>query len=201
MNIARASIERPLITWLIMLGCLLGGLWGFGALGRLEDPAFTIKSAVIATQYPGATAEQVAREVSEPLESAIQKMGEIDRITSVNRPGSSLIEVEIKATYDGTELPAVWTKLRARVRDAARGLPDGVSAPLVNDSFGDVFGIYYAVTAEGFSDAEKHRLGTFLRRELLAVEGVADVELAGLPDEAIFVEPNLAVSVNQNVSP
>ncbi|WP_299930526.1 efflux RND transporter permease subunit [uncultured Pelagimonas sp.] len=201
MNIARASIERPLYTWLIMLICLFGGIWGFYSLGRLEDPAFTIKVAAIQTAYPGATAEQVALEVSEPLESAIQKMGEVDKITSVNYPGLSIIEVEIKPTYDGTELPAIWTKLRAKIRDAARGLPSGVSQPYVNDAFGDVFGIFYAVTAEGFSDAERHELATYLRRELLAVDGVADVVVSGLPDEAIFVEPNLALTAHQNIPP
>ena len=199
MNIARASIDRPIYTWLVILVALLGGIWGFSSLGRLEDPAFTIKNAVVLTTYPGATAEQVAEEVSEPLESAIQQMGEVDVITSVNRPGQSLIEVEIKSTYDGSELPDIWTRLRAKVRDAARGLPSGVSAPFVNDGFGDVFGLFYAVTAEGFSDAEKHELSTFLRRELLTVDGVADVEVQGLPDEAIFIEPDLAISVNQNV--
>ncbi|UWR08069.1 efflux RND transporter permease subunit [Ruegeria sp. B32] len=199
MNIARASIDRPIYTWLVILIALLGGIWGFSSLGRLEDPAFTIKNAVVLTTYPGATAEQVAEEVSEPLESAIQQMGEVDVITSVNRPGQSLIEVEIKSTYDGSELPDIWTRLRAKVRDAARGLPSGVSQPYVNDGFGDVFGLFYAVTADGFSDAEKHELSTFLRRELLTVEGVADVEVQGLPDEAIFIEPDLAISVNQNV--
>ncbi len=201
MNIARSSIEKPLITWLVILGALFGGLWGFSSLGRLEDPAFTIKQAVIVTQYPGATAEQVATEVSEPLESAIQKMGEVDVITSINQPGQSLITVEMFSTFDGTELPPIWTKLRNRVSDAARALPEGVGVPYVNDSFGDVFGIYYAVTAEGYSDAEKHQLATFLRREILTVDGVADVEVKGLPDEAIFVEPNMAITVNQNVSP
>ncbi len=161
MRIARASIDRPLYTWLIILIALFGGIWGFLSLGRLEDPAFTIKNAVIVTQYPGATAEQVALEVSEPLESAIQQMGEVDTITSLNQPGQSLIEVEIKSTYDGSELPAIWTRLRAKVRDAARGLPSGVNQPFVNDGFGDVFGLFYAVTAEGFSDAEKHELATF----------------------------------------
>jgi multidrug efflux pump subunit AcrB len=199
MRIARASIDRPLYTWLIILIALFGGIWGFLSLGRLEDPAFTIKNAVIVTQYPGATAEQVALEVSEPLESAIQQMGEVDTITSLNQPGQSLIEVEIKSTYDGSELPAIWTRLRAKVRDAARGLPSGVNQPYVNDGFGDVFGLFYAVTAEGFSDAEKHELATFLRRELLTVDGVADVEVQGLPQEAIFIEPDLSISVNQNV--
>jgi multidrug efflux pump subunit AcrB len=200
MDIARASIDRPLYTWIIMLVALLGGIWGFLNLGRLEDPAFTIKQAVVVTHYPGASAEQVAREVTEPLESAIQKMGEVKTITSINRPGNSLIEVEMQDTYDGTELPAIWTDLRAKIRDASRGLPDGVSQPYVNDSFGDVFGLFYAVTAEGYTDAERHQLATFLRRELLAVEGVADVEISGLPDEAVFVEPDMAISVNQNIS-
>ncbi len=201
MNIARASIEKPLMTWLLILGCLFGGLWGFNSLGRLEDPAFTIKQAMVITYYPGASAEQVAREVSEPLESAIQKMGEVKKITSINQPGQSLIEVEIKDTYDGAALPEVWSKLRNKVSDATRSLPSGVSTPFVNDSFGDVFGIYYAVTAEGFSDAERHELATFLRRELLAVEGVADVDVAGLPEEAIFVDTDTALVVNQGIPP
>ncbi|WP_272008930.1 efflux RND transporter permease subunit [Roseovarius sp. ZX-A-9] len=201
MTVARASIEKPLLTWLLILGCLFGGIWGYLNLGRLEDPAFTIKVAAISTQYPGASAEQVAREVSEPLESAIQKMGEVDKITSVNQPGLSLIEVEIKPTIKGHELPEIWTKLRARISDAARNLPDGVSEPLVNDSFGDVFGIYYAVNAEGYSDAERYELSTFLRRELLAVDGVADVEIGGLADEAVFVEPDLGLTANQGISP
>ena len=89
MNIARASIDKALITWIVMLGCLLGGIWGFATMGRLEDPAFTIKTAVVFTSYPGASADQVAREVTEPLESAIQQMSEIDHITSSNKPAAS----------------------------------------------------------------------------------------------------------------
>lgn len=201
MNIARASIDKPILTWIVILISLFGGIWGFATLGRLEDPAFTIKTAVIVTQYPGASAEQVSSEVTEPLESAIQRMGEVDRITSVNRPGLSRIEVEIMSTYDGNELPAIWTDLRQRVTDAARNLPDGVGTPQVNDGFGDVFGIFFAVTAEGYSDAERHELARFLRREILAVDGVADVDVQGLPDEAIFVEPNLALTLHQNISP
>ncbi|WP_120501074.1 efflux RND transporter permease subunit [Roseovarius sp. EL26] len=199
MNIARFSIDKPLITWLIMLGCLLGGIWGFTSLGRLEDPAFTIKTAVVVTQYPGASAEQVAEEISEPLESEIQKMGEVDEIRSMNQPGLSWITIDMKDQYDGTELPEIWTKLRNRVSDAR--LPNGATIPYVNDTYGDVFGIYYAITAPGFSDAELYELSTFMRRELLTVEGVADVEVAGIPNEVVYVEPNLVVATNQNVSP
>ena len=199
MEIARTSINRPLLTWLLILGCLLGGIWGFFSLGRLEDPAFTIKTAVVITQYTGASAQQVAREVSEPLESEIQKMSEVKEVRSVNQPGLSRVTVDMKDQYDGTELPEIWTKLRNRVNTAR--LPSGAGVPFVNDSFGDVFGIYYAVTAPGFSDAEIYELATFLRRELLTVAGVADVDLSGVPNEVIYVEPDLVVSTNQNVPP
>ena len=194
MNIARASIDRPIIIWLIMLTCLFGGIWGFLNLGRLEDPAFTIKQAVVITQYPGASAEQVANEVTEPLESAIQRMGEVKQIVSVNRPGVSRIDVFIEDTIGGDQLPDIWTELRQRLQTAQPQLPTEASAPVVDDGFGDVYGIFFAVTSDGFTDAEKHELASFLRRELLTVDGVADVEVSGLPEEAIFVEPNLAVA-------
>lgn len=199
MSIARLSIDRPIVTWLIMLGCLFGGIWGFFNLGRLEDPAFTIKTAVVVTQYPGASAEQVAREVSEPLESEIQKMGEVKDITSMNQPGLSWINVNMKDTYDGTDLPDIWTKLRNRVNNTR--LPEGALPPFVNDGFGDVYGIYYAVTAPGYTEQELYELSTFLRRELLSVDGVADVALSGVPEEVIYVEPVEALIVNQDVSP
>jgi multidrug efflux pump subunit AcrB len=199
MNIARAAIDRPILTWLVILICLFGGTWGFFDLGRLEDPAFTIKTAVVVTEYPGASAEQVAREVSEPLESEIQKMAEVKTISSMNQPGLSFITIDMQDRFDGTDLPAIWTKLRNRV-DQAR-LPAGTTRPFVNDGFGDVFGIYYAVTAPGFDATEIYDLSTFLRRELLSVEGVADVILSGVPNEVIYVEPNLVIGNNLGVPP
>lgn len=199
MNIARISIDRPILTWIIILGCFLGGLWGFSTLGRLEDPAFTIKTAVVVTQYPGADAMQVAKEVSEPIESEIQKMSEVNQVRSMNQPGLSWITVDMKDTFDGEALPEIWTKLRNRVNAAP--LPDGATRPFVNDGFGDVFGIYYAVTAPGYTDAEIYELSTFLRRELLTVDGVADVNLSGVPDEIIYVHPDPVLTANQNIPP
>ncbi|MDJ0823099.1 MAG: efflux RND transporter permease subunit, partial [Paracoccaceae bacterium] len=193
-SIARGSIDRPILTWLLILICLLGGIWGFLSLGRLEDPAFTIKQAVVVTQYPGASAEQVAIEVSEPLEAAIQRMAEVDRVTSSNRPGVSRLDVFVEDTVPGSDLPPIWTELRERITNVQGELPSGATAPFVDDGFGDVYGIFFAVTTPGLSDAEIHDLATFLRRELLAVEGVADVAVAGLPEEAIFVEPDLALA-------
>ena len=196
LSVARASIEKPILTWLLILICLVGGIWGFGSLGRLEDPAFTIKQAVVVTQYPGASAEQVATEVSEPLEAAIQRMAEVDRVTSQNRPGVSRLDVIVKDTIPGSDLSRIWTELRERITNIQAGLPDGAMTPFVDDGFGDVYGIFFAVTSPGLTDSEIHQLATFLRRELLAVDGVADVAVAGLPEEAIFVEPDLALAAN-----
>ncbi|WP_375687270.1 efflux RND transporter permease subunit [Pseudooceanicola sp. LIPI14-2-Ac024] len=201
MNIARRSIDSALITWLLILFCLGGGIWGYATMGRLEDPAFTLKQAVVTTQYPGASAAEVAREVSEPLETAIQQMAEVDEVTSSNKPGLSRISVTIDTTVNGKDLPQVWDKLRNRASDAAGDLPDGAMAPQVNDGFGDVYGLYFAITAPGFSDAEIHEIANYLRRDLLTVDGVSDVTLGGLPEEAIYVVPDMAILANLGISP
>jgi multidrug efflux pump subunit AcrB len=105
MDIARYAVDRPVATWLLIVTCLLGGLWGLLTIGRLEDPAFTLQQAVVITPYPGATAEEVEEEDTERLESAIQQMPQLRRVTSRSRPGVSEIEVEIKPTYSGPRAP------------------------------------------------------------------------------------------------
>lgn len=189
MKIARFSIEYPLYTWIFILFSLFGGIFGYLSVGKLEDPTFTLKSAIVITPYPGATAAEVATEISEVLEAEIQQMDEVKTVTSRNTQGVSVIEVEVEDKYDGTELPQVWDDLRDRVSDAQGLLPPGARPSQINDDFGDVFGILYAVSAPGFSDAEIWEIATFIRRELLTVDGVANVEIDGLPQEAIFVEP------------
>ncbi|MEJ8475269.1 efflux RND transporter permease subunit [Roseibium algae] len=188
MDIARYSIEKPVNTWMIVLLALLGGLWGLSTVGRLEDPSFTIKTAQVITAYPGATASEVETEVTEKLETAIQQMPQLDKLTSVSQPGLSRVKVEIKNTYDGAELPQVWDELRRKVNDETRNLPDGVQTPLVYDSFGDVFGLYYAFTADGYSRREIRQVVKKVRRELLTVDGVAKVEVAGEPEDNIFLD-------------
>jgi len=188
MDIARSSIERPLKTWIIVAVCLLGGLWGQHTIGQLEDPAFTIKSAIVVTAYPGASAREVEEEVTERLESAIQQLGAVEKVTSKSRPGVSEITVELKPTVTGKNIPQAWDELRRKVNDAQRLLPSGVATSLVNDDYGDVYGIFYAVTAVGFSDRETREIGRFLRRDLLTIEGVAKVSLAGEPMETIYIE-------------
>ncbi|WP_193164791.1 efflux RND transporter permease subunit [Microbulbifer hainanensis] len=188
MKISDVFIERPVYSWLLMLICLVGGLWGLSDIGRLEDPAFTIKEARVFTAYPGASARQVEEEVTEKLEVAIQQMGQLKRISSTSRPGMSEIRVQIKDQYASEELAQVWDELRRKVRDAQVQLPRGARESVVNDDFGEVFGIYYAVTGEGFSPTEMREITKVIRRELLTVEGVAKVSRSGVIDEAAYLD-------------
>ena len=188
LEIARSAIERPVNTWLLVLLCLIGGLWGLDSVGRLEDPTFTIKQALVITAYPGATALEVEQEVTELLESKIQQLPQIKKITSKSKPGVSEITVEIKDTYNKHTMPQVWDELRRKVSDAQRDLPEGTRPSIVNDDFGDVYGIFYAVTAPDFSTKEILDISTFLRRELLTVKNVAKVETAGERTETIYIE-------------
>jgi len=188
LEIARNAIERPVNTWLLVLLCFIGGLWGLDTVGRLEDPAFTIKQGLVVTEYPGATAVEVEQQVTEALESMIQQLPQIKKITSKSKPGVSEITVEIKDTYDKHTMPQVWDELRRKVNDTQKSLPKGTRPSIVNDDFGDVYGIYYAITAPGFSTKEILDISTFLRRELLAVPGVAKIETAGERTETIYIE-------------
>jgi len=187
-DIARNAIERPVNTWLLILLCFIGGLWGLESVGRLEDPAFTIKQALVVTAYPGATALEVEQEVTELLESTIQQLPQLKKITSKSKPGVSEITVEVKDTYDKRTMPQVWDELRRKVSDAQKGLPRGTHPSIVNDDFGDVYGIFYAITAPEFSYKEILDISTFLRRELLTVPNVAKVETAGERKETIYIE-------------
>lgn len=201
MKIARFSIEYPIYTWIFMLFAIFGGIYGYLSVGKLEDPTFTLKSAMVITPYPGATAFEVATEISEVLEAEIQQMDEVKTVTSRNTQGTSVIEVEVDDVYGPNELPQIWDDLRARVADARASLPAEALTSLVNDDFGAVFGILYAVSAPGFSDAEIWDIATFLRRDLLTVDGVANVEIKGLPEEAIFVEPSSQVLSSLGINP
>ncbi|MBP5980340.1 MAG: efflux RND transporter permease subunit [Halomonas sp.] len=188
MDIAKRSIEKPINTWLIVVICLLGGIWGFNTVGKLEDPSFTIPYAIINTPYPGATAEEVEEEVTERLERAIQEMEQLDVLDSKSLPGRSEIQVEIQDNYGSDQLPQIWDELRSKVNDAQPDLPQGALASQVNDDFGEVYGLFYAVTAEGFSAREVRDISTFLQREILAVPGVARVTTAGEREESIYID-------------
>jgi multidrug efflux pump subunit AcrB len=185
MDIARYSLTKPINIWLMAICFIIGGIVAMGKIGRLEDPAFTIKKAVIFTYYPGASAEKVEKEVTEQVEIALQQMWQLDTLKSVSKPGFSRVTMEIQPHIDGPLLPQIWDELRKRLSDIEHDLPLGASAPVVIDDFGDVYGIYYALSAPDFSAAQIREFSRIIRREVLTVDGVAKVKVGGILEEEI----------------
>ena len=158
-------------------------------MGRLEDPEFTIKEALIITPYPGASAEEVAKEVTNPIESAVQQLGQLDRVESESSRGMSVVTAVIKDRYHKDAIPQVWDELRRKINDVQPQLPPSVRGrSMVIDDFGDVFGIFLAITGDGYSFPELRRYAEFLRRELLLVQDVKSVELFAAQQEVVFLE-------------
>ncbi|SIO31803.1 efflux RND transporter permease subunit [Halodesulfovibrio marinisediminis] len=188
MSLGEWAIRKRVTTLTMTVILIVGGLFAYQSMGRLEDPEFTIKEALVITTYPGATAEEVTEEVTDRLESEIQQLGQLEKIKSVSTPGKSIITVEIKENYDKNTLPQVWDELRRKVGDAQANLPPGANSSVVVDDFGDVYGILYSVTADGYSYKELQDYVTFLRKELLLIPDVAKVTVWGEQQEAVFVE-------------
>lgn len=205
MNSAVWSIKNPLLCCIAMIIALVGGWLAFENMSRFEDPEFTIRVAKVFTQYPGASPEEVMDEVTEPLETALQQLPEVKSVESISSAGLSDISVEIRYDYSRTksDLQVVWTKVRNKIDDAQRSLPPGAGPTIVEDDFGDVYGVYYLLTGEGYSSAEMENYAKSLRRELLLVDGVAKVGIIGEQEEVIYVEVSrdraaaLGVSLNQ----
>jgi multidrug efflux pump subunit AcrB len=186
MNIAHYSLTKSVNIWLITIVCIIGGLIALENIGRLEDPVFTIKKAQIITLYPGASAEEVEHRLTEQIEIAIQKMPQLKQLTSISKPGSSQVTVEVLPHFNTSDLPQIWDELRKRMRDLAPLLPLGTSAPNVIDDFGDVYGLYYALTASDFTPYQIREFSKKIRRELLTIDGIAKVDIKGQLEEQII---------------
>ncbi|MFA9469997.1 MAG: efflux RND transporter permease subunit [Deltaproteobacteria bacterium] len=188
MNLTDFSLRNRTLILVLTLVTVYAGMKSFNGLPRLEDPEFTIKEALVITQYPGATAYEVEEEVSDELELAIQKLGKIKRIESRNVPGLSTITVEMRSTVPSEALPQVWDELRRKVGDAQSNLPPGAGPSLVNDDYADVFGVFLALHGDEYSYRELYDFAKLLRRELVLVKDVAKVELFGVLPEVVYVE-------------
>ena len=201
MNLAEWSIRKSLVTWVMIVLFLVVGWSSFQQLSRLEDPEFTIKDAVITTPYPGASAVEVEQEVSNVIEQAAQQLGQVKRVESRSSRGLSWIRVTMLDKYDKNGLPQVWDELRRKVNDAQRRLPPGAGPSLVNDDFGDVFGIYYAITGEGYSYKEIYEYAKLLQRELLVAKDVKRIALYGVQNEAIYIKMRREKMAQLGISP
>lgn len=190
MDLARFAIEKRLISAVSTLLILIAGYFAYNTLPRFEDPEFIIRQAQIVTPYPGAGAAEVAEEVTEVIENALQQLQGVEEVNSVSSPGLSNVTVEftIQSTPGYPELYQRFSQMRAKIDDAQSDLPPNALTSQVYDDFGDVYAIYYAVVGEGYSITELYEYAKDLQRDLVTVDGVSKVVLNGVQDEVIYVE-------------
>lgn len=201
MNIAELSIRKNVITWVMTISMVVVGAISFDNLSRLEDPEFTIKEATIMTPYPGASAAEVEKEVTNVIEKAAQELGQLDYVESRSSRGLSIVKVFMKDRYDMSTLPQVWDELRRKVGDYQGKLPPGAGPSLVNDDFGDVYGVYVAISGEGYSYRELYEYAKFLQRDLLGVKDVKRIVLYGEQPEVIYIQMRREKMAELGVSP
>ena len=179
MNLSEYALNnRALIKFLILV-LVIGGIFSFVSMSKLEDPEIKVKQALVVTVYPGASAHKVELEVTDVLEKEIRAMGDIASVESKSMNDLSIITVELETTVPPTELEQKWDILRRRVENASLQFPDGCQAPVVKDDFGDVYGMFYAMTTDGVSDEEMVEYANLVKRELQDIEGVRRVDIYG----------------------
>src|SRR5215472_2474824 len=196
MNAGEFSVRNQRVVFVSVAFVLVGGIVAYQRLGRLEDPEFTIKEALIVTPYPGASPEEVAKEVTNPIESACQQLGQLERVESESLRGRSVVSAVIQDRFHEDTIPQVWDELRRKINDAQPSLPPSVRGKsMVIDDFGDVYGIFLAVTGKGFSRHELRLYAEFVHRQLQLVPGVKKAELFAEQQEVVYLEisrPRLA---------
>ena len=187
-NISRWALEHPALTRYLMVVLLVLGVAAYFQLGQDEDPPFTFRAMVVQAYWPGASAEQMAEQVTSKIERALQEVPYADVLRSYAKPGESLTILQLKDSSPAKEVANSWYQARKRVGDMRAALPAGVIGPVFNDDFGDVYGSILAMSADGFSDEELRQHAEVVRHRLLRVPDVAKVELFGVQLEKLFVE-------------
>jgi RND efflux transporter, hydrophobe/amphiphile efflux-1 family len=188
LNLAEWAIRHKQIVYFFIIAIITGGLWSYFHLGRREDPDFTIRQAVVTAAWPGASAQQITQQVTDPLEKKLQDTKGLDYIKSFTHDGKTVIYVNLKDSVPKEEMQTRWHEIRNLVNDEWGSLPSGVMGPYINDRFDDVYGSIYAVTGDGFSYEEKRKYAENIRRRLTGVEDVQKVELLGVQKQEIYVE-------------
>jgi multidrug efflux pump len=187
-NLSRWALEHIPLTRYLIVALLIGGVLSYGRLGQDEDPPFTFRAMVVRAVWPGATALQMADQVTDKLEKKLQETPYIDKIRSYSKPGETLIILQLRESTPPKETTAAWYQVRKKIGDIRGTLPAGVLGPFFNDEFGDTYGSIFALSGDGFSYAEVKDYADFVRQQLLKVPSVSKVELLGVQDEKIHIE-------------
>lgn len=196
MKLIKYFLGNKSVTILLLVLIFVGGIFSYAKMGKLEDAPFTIKQALVITSYPGASPSEVQTQVTDVLEEAIQSLGELYYLKTENRAGLSKITVYVKKETRADEMQQLWDKLRRKVGDVQGRLPAGAGESIVNDDFGDVLGVFYGLTGDGYSYRELEDQATMIKNELLKVKDVAKIEIYGIqvPTIDIAVSPSVMVS-------
>jgi multidrug efflux pump len=200
-NLSRWALAHPQFVLFLMLLFGAGGFYAWRHLGQAEDPNFTIKAMVVQAQWPGASAETMADQVTDRLERKLQEVAEVDYLNSYSKPGITQITVVLRESVPAKRVPDVWYQIRKKLGDSKNELPEGVQGPVFNDEFGDTFGNLYAFTSDGFSYAELRKFTDQARDEFLRVPDVSKVQYIGLQDEKVFVETSSAKLASIGLDP
>ena len=187
-NLSKWALDHAAFTRYLMVVLMMLGLAAYFQLGQDEDPPFTFRAMVVRTYWPGATAQQVAEQVTDKLERTLQEVPYADKIRSYSKPGESQIIFQIKDSSKAAEVANVWYSVRKKIGDMRGTLPGNIQGPFFNDEFGDVYGVIYALESDGFNYAELKTFADDVRQKLLRVPDVAKVELFGAQDEKLFIE-------------
>jgi multidrug efflux pump len=186
-NLSRWALEHIPLTRYLMAALLIGGIVGYGNLGQDEDPPFTFRAMVVRAVWPGATAVQMAEQVTDKLERKLQETPYIDKIKSYSKPGETVIIIELRESTPPKETGPAWYQVRKKLGDISATLPAGVQGPFFNDEFGDTYGSIFALSGDGFSYAEVKDYADFVRQQLLRVPLVAKVEQFGVQEEKLNI--------------
>ncbi len=187
MNLSEWALRHRALMLFAGIAIAAAGIWSYLSLGRAEDPPFTIKQMVIVTSWPGATADETARLVTDPIERKIEEIGSLDYTDSYSEPGRSVVNVVLRDNTPPARIPGLWYQVRKKIGDIATSLPQGVQGPDFNDEFGDVYGFVYAITGDGFTRPELRHVAEDVREQLLGVADVGKVNLLGVQQEQLVV--------------
>ena len=200
-NLTEVSLKNRSLVWYFICIMVIGGIFSYFNLGRMEDPTFTIREMIVAAYWPGATAKEMHNQVTDKLEKKLQDIPGLDHIESETRAGETIIYVELREDIDKSLIRPTWRDVRNYCNDVKGDLPEGTLGPFYNDSYDDIYGSIYAVTGDGFNYEEMRRQAEYIRRMILNVDSVKKVELIGEQSEKVYVEIERAKLSELGISP